>query len=341
MGYKYILRTYLIGWFVASIVWYLIRISTIEVGEYISTERLAFFTTSWLFQGFLYGTLFYFITSYLTQRVKFYQLLGVALLTQLIIALVIVTILFFVVRSFNYEAFPKSFVLFMTSPTVVFGTIYSLIVNALISITMSISLILGQGMLKYIITGKYYEPRKERRIFMFIDLRDSTKIAEKLGHLRFSKLIQDCFYELSIFNKYKGQIYKYVGDEAIITWPTDNSVEAINSLQAFYAFTNILQNKSKYFKSTYNVIPSFKAGIHVGNVTVTEIGKTKREIAYLGDTVNTTARIQGECNRQKSHLLLSEDFKNLQTITSEYTFSKKGSFMLRGKNEPINLYTIN
>jgi len=339
MDYKYIQQTYLKGWLIASIVWYLVRLSNIETGDYLNLERIVFFTTSWLSQGFLYGILFYYITRYITKRVRFYQMLGIALLTQIIVALLIIAILFPIIKRFDHGAFPNRFVLFMTSPTVVFGTFYSLIVNSLISITMSASLILGRGMLKNIISGKYYTPIKERRIFMFLDLNDSTMIAEKLGHLSFSKLIQDCFYELSIFNTYKGEIYKYVGDEAIITWSVSADTN-MNCIQSFFAFAALLEKKSAYFMNEYKVIPSFKAGIHIGSVTVTEIGKNKREIAYLGDTVNTTARIQGQCNLLMSDLLISEDLLDVLRVSAKYIIKEMGSYILKGKNEPVRIYSI-
>lgn len=340
MNYKFIQKTYLLGWLIASIVWYLIRTSNIETGDYLNIQRILFFISSWLSQGFLYGILFYFITHYITKRVKFYQMIGIALFTQLSIALLIIALFYPVVKRFNHETIPNEFWLFMTSPTVVFGTLFSLIVNAFISLTMSVNLILGQNVLKNILTGKYYTPLKEKRIFMFLDMQDSTAIAEKLGHLSFSMLLQDCFYELSVFNKYNGEIYKYVGDEAILTWPVKRSINTINCIHSFFEFTDILNKKSSHFKDKYDVIPSFKAGVHVGYVTVTEIGRTKREIAYLGDTVNTAARIQDECKRLESNLLLSEDLLGILVLKSEYEISERGSFVLRGKAKPIKIYSV-
>jgi len=51
-----------------------------------------------------------------------------------------------------------------------------------------------------------------------------------------------------------------------------------------------------YYLSKYGRVPVFKAGIHGGKVMALEVGSVKKELAYLGDIVNTTARIQGECN---------------------------------------------
>ncbi|WP_068475304.1 adenylate/guanylate cyclase domain-containing protein [Saccharicrinis aurantiacus] len=341
MGYKYIQTTYLGGWFLATVIWHIVRISNLESGEYLHSQHIIFFAITWLVQGFLYGILFYLITSYITKRVRFYQLLGIALLTQLFVALIIIATLYPLLNEFDIEKMPDSFSNFMTLPTIVLGTMYSLIVNTLISITMSAKLILGPGVLKNIIVGKYYTPIKEEHIFMFLDLQDSTAIAEKLGHLKFSIFIQDCFYELSVFNKHRGIIHKYVGDEAIITWPTKLKTNPLSAIKAFYEFSTILNNKSVYFKNKYGVQPAFKAGLHVGDVTVTEIGKAKREIAFLGDTVNTTARIQAECNQLKSDLLISGNIQERITLKDDYNIEEKGSYILRGKNEPIKIYAVN
>ena len=76
----------------------------------------------------------------------------------------------------------------------------------------------GPGNLFKMLSGKFYKPKQEERVFMFLDMRSSTTIAERLGHIRYSKLIQDCFKDISIVVTHKAQIYQYVGDEAVLTW---------------------------------------------------------------------------------------------------------------------------
>ena len=71
-------------------------------------------------------------------------------------------------------------------------------------------------------TGKFYKPREENRIFMFVDLKGSTTIAEKIGHKKYSLLLQDCFRDFSIVAKYNAQIYQYVGDEVVVSWKAEN-----------------------------------------------------------------------------------------------------------------------
>ena len=55
---------------------------------------------------------------------------------------------------------------------------------------------------------------------MFIDLKDSTPIAEKLGHKDYFRFIRDFIYFISIaLIEYNGRIYQYVGDEIVVSWP--------------------------------------------------------------------------------------------------------------------------
>ena len=65
----------------------------------------------------------------------------------------------------------------------------------------------GRGMFLNILLGKYRKPREEERLLMFLDLKDSTKIAEKIGHIRYSRFIQDCFKDLNeVLNKYSSNV---------------------------------------------------------------------------------------------------------------------------------------
>ena len=44
---------------------------------------------------------------------------------------------------------------------------------------------LGSGIFYNYSFGKYFKPRKEIRIFMFLDMKSSTTIAEKMGHEKY------------------------------------------------------------------------------------------------------------------------------------------------------------
>jgi adenylate cyclase len=199
----------------------------------------------------------------------------------------------------------------------------------------------GPGTLIKYLTGKYFNPIEENRIFMFLDLKSSTTIAEKLSHILYSKLIQDCFSELTVpVINHKAEIYQYVGDEAVITWGKGNGLDNASCINFYFSFINRLEDKKDYFLNTYGVFPKFKAGISLGFVTVAEVGELKTEIAYHGDVLNTASRIQGYCNKLNKQLLVSESLANELEKYKHIEIQPVGEVELKGKEGKSKIYSI-
>ncbi|MGB6031558.1 MAG: adenylate/guanylate cyclase domain-containing protein, partial [Bacteroidota bacterium] len=145
----------------------------------------------------------------------------------------------------------------------------------------------GQGVLLSFLLGKYRRPKEETRIFMFMDLKSSTTYAEKLGHVRYSELIQDCFADLTeTVVRHEAQIYQNVGDEVVLTWEMEKGLSNQNCLATFFDYDRALRQKESYYKTKYSVVPEFKAGVNLGEVMVAEVGQLKKELAYHGDALN-------------------------------------------------------
>ena len=102
----------------------------------------------------------------------------------------------------------------------------------------------------------------------------------------------------------------------------------------------IRKQASKY-NSKFSLLPEFKAGFHFGKVTTGEIGVIKKNIIFTGDVLNTTARIQGLCNIYKVDILISGDLIKELDIHSQFQFKTLGENELRGRDEKIELFTIN
>ena len=202
-----------------------------------------------------------------------------------------------------------------------------------------VNLFMGGNNLGKLLGGRFYTPREEERIFMFLDLRSSTTYAEQLGHIRYSKMIQDCFNDLGVVIENEAEIYQYVGDEVILTWKLKNGLRKANCLCAYFNFKAQLEKRKDHYQQQYNCQPFFKAGVNSGIVTVTEVGKYKKEIAYHGDTINTAARIQGKCNELKQGILISGNLKD-QLKTEAFSFVKLDTMELRGKEQPVPIYSV-
>ncbi len=199
----------------------------------------------------------------------------------------------------------------------------------------------GKGVFLKMLLGKYKKPTEEFRIFMFLDLKSSTTFAEQLGHFKYSQLIQDCFYDLNeVVPKYGAEIYQYVGDEAVLSWPYKKGLANNQCVRLFFSFQNLLRDKQDYYENKYGVVPKFKAGLHGGKLMVAEVGVVKKELAFHGDVINTSARIQSECNTYDVPILISEDLVSNLEINEEYSSRSLGSVLLKGKNERVNIYTL-
>jgi adenylate cyclase len=199
----------------------------------------------------------------------------------------------------------------------------------------------GPGILWKFLTGKYYHPRQEERIFMFLDLRSSTTIAEKMNSKKFFGLLKEVYNDITepILNS-QGEIYQYVGDEVVVTWPVEKGLAGNNCLQCFFRIEQALEQRKEHYNREYDLLPSFKAGLHIGEATVGEIGVIKKDIVYSGDVLNTTSRIQGECNNHNVNILLSSDLLERMQLNGEYQQMALGEIPLKGKKEKVALYTI-
>jgi len=200
----------------------------------------------------------------------------------------------------------------------------------------------GSGVFASFLLGRYFHPKKEERIFMFLDLRSSTSIAEKLGEGQYFNFLKEVFQHATPSILYsKGEIYQYVGDEIVISWKTNKGAENANCVQCFFNVQSSVNKKSDYYNEKYGVVPEFKAGLHYGNVMAGEIGLVKREIAFSGDVLNTTSRIQSKCNELGVNILLSKFLLDKLNLRPD-TFAPKlmGDIVLRGKQHSLSLYTL-
>ncbi|WP_243729511.1 adenylate/guanylate cyclase domain-containing protein [Salegentibacter sp. 24] len=191
-----------------------------------------------------------------------------------------------------------------------------------------------------LILGKYRFPREENRLFIFLDLKGSTHLAEELGHLKYSSFIQESIMEVNqVAKKFKAHIYQYIGDEIVITWKLEH-FNTLNSIKFLFALNQRLKKKEKQFNSHYGSIPVFRAGIHEGIVTAIEIGDLKREIAFHGDTMNVCSRIQGLCKIFNRKILISEQVNQNKEISQNFKVTPLGSQILEGRKHSVEVFAV-
>ena len=230
---------------------------------------------------------------------------------------------------------------FMGSLTLL-DTMVELAFRVLVSILYaSVSEHIGHQVLVDLVTGKYHRPKVENRIFMFLDMKDSTTIAERLGHVEYFQLLQAYYDTMSdpIINSL-GEVNEYIGDEVVVTWTTEKGAENNNCLQCFADIKKSLASKTAYFEKHFGIMPDFKAGMHAGEVTTGEIGSLKKEIVYTGDVLNTTARIQGLCKQYQTDLIISDALFQALEQPIAGTSESIGELALKGKVQAVKLHSV-
>jgi adenylate cyclase len=217
--------------------------------------------------------------------------------------------------------------------------IYWMVLFVITQLYIDINEKYSPGVFIDIITGKYMQPKIEKRIIMFIDLKDSTPIAEKLGHVENFKFIRDFIYHISMaLIENDGRIYQYVGDEVVVSW-TYEKKNIKKCMASIIEARKNLQKNGDEFRRKFDIIPEFRVGLHMGDVTVGEIGVIKKDLAMSGDTMNTTARIRSACNELNQKFIMSKDFMDNSDLT-EWQGESLGVVDLKGKASGIELFSL-
>lgn len=226
----------------------------------------------------------------------------------------------------------------LTAVTFFFSVGFALLIN----FVMEMSMLLGPGVLGNMLRGRYHQPRLEHRLMVFFDMRGSTAIAEKIGDMAFHSLLNRFFVDLTeAVLAWGGVVHKYVGDEMIVTWPLDGGGR--NPAGAYAAVREAQQRfaqLSDRYRQDFGVVPDFRAVLHAGPVVAGEMGEVKREIVLLGDTVNTTAKIEVVAKTLPGGMIASAEALAAATLPDGMTSQGLGTFPLPGKSAPVALYSI-
>ncbi|GGE42090.1 hypothetical protein GCM10011413_04960 [Pedobacter psychrotolerans] len=264
-------------------------------------------------------------------------------LVIVIVFLIVITLInaLYTQKGYTFKTLSSPALAFLTDSSMIGTMLYMAAIIVMTQFYSEFNDSLGQGTLRNFFLGTYHHPVQEERIFMFLDMKSSTTIAEKLGHVMYFEMLREYFFDLSsAVIDYAGTIYQYAGDEMIISWKLKDGLKNNNFIECFFAMKRVLEKETKKYNSKYGCLPGFKAGLHYGMVTTGEIGSLKKEIIFTGDVLNTSARIQGLCNHFNADLLLSEDLAKIIQFPNNYTITSVGDNLLKGRSKSTELFSI-
>jgi len=197
---------------------------------------------------------------------------------------------------------------------------------------------LGADTLFYLLIGKYYRPAFERKIFLFLDMKDSTATAERLGPLKAMELIRKFLFDLSKpITENGGSIYLYVGDGLIATWDWTGSETPARVFRAIDAAFAAIAREAEAYRSQFGLVPAFRIGVHGGRVVVAEEGDTKRAIGVFGDPINVAARMEQVAKEHRVACIVSADVAK-EHAAADPRFRALPPASVKGVKEPVEIY---
>ncbi len=175
---------------------------------------------------------------------------------------------------------------------------------------------------------------------MFLDIRDFTTFAEKLGPEQVLSYLNSVFgFMIEVVNAHNGIINKFLGDGfmAVFGAPFSDGQDCRNAIQAareILAGLDVLVAKG--------AIPPTRVGIglHTGPAVTGVIGTEARgEYAVIGDVVNLASRIESHNKQFGSCLLVTEDVLAAIGERPESAI-EHGLVKVKGRNAPVRLFQL-
>ena len=242
-----------------------------------------------------------------------------------------------VVTSLDPGRFLRSF----TEPHLLYALPYFVVLAVGMLFVLQMNRMVGGNVLRYFVAGRYHRPTPEERIFLFLDLERSTTHAERLGSARYFELLRRFVDDLTDpIVASRGEIYQYAGDEVVVTWPLADGVRDANCVRCFFWSQDAVAREGARYTRDFGMVPRFRAGLHGGMVTAGELGDLRRQIVFVGDILNTAARLEEYAKRTGLDLVVSDSLLRRLELPPGIEARHCGELDLRGKEAPVAAYSL-
>lgn len=200
---------------------------------------------------------------------------------------------------------------------------------------------LGARNLLRIFTGQYRKPILEERIFVIFDVAGSSEAASRLGDERFHQYLSAIFFDIDQpIVDFGGEIHSYVGDAVFAVWPLPQPQGRSDVVLAIMAVWDKIARRQTHYEREFGLQPRLRAAVHCGSVVAGQTGDSKRQITYLGETVNIVARIEALAKVLKRDILVSEAAHQRIELPAGVAATDEGRHALKGVAEPVQLFSL-
>jgi adenylate cyclase len=249
-----------------------------------------------------------------------------------------IAVVILVMQAAIYDQLPSDEWLLDQFPRIV---AISFVLSVIFGAIFELARLIGGRVLLNVILGRYRHPTREDRVLMFLDLVGSTSLAEALGELRMQELLTRFFFDIDEpIVAHGGEVHAYVGDEVIVSWPLSVEVSSGSCLDCFFAVRDRIEDRAESYRREFGSVPRFRAGLHAGPVVISECGDSRRQIAYFGDTMNVTARLQEHCKAVGLPLLVSAELLKRVRPGPQLRLEALGQAALRGRAASVEIFAV-
>jgi len=180
--------------------------------------------------------------------------------------------------------------------------------------------------------------------FMFCDIRGFTPISEqyKDNPAELTKLINRFLTRMTnVIIGNGGTVDKFMGDCIMAFWNAPLDTENHQMLAVLTATQMQSELAMLNTQLTAENLPNIKVGIGInsGEALVGNMGSDQRfDYSVIGDSVNLAARLESASKTLGHTLIVGEATKKV--INDKFPFKFVDSITVKGKTEPVNVYTL-
>lgn len=187
------------------------------------------------------------------------------------------------------------------------------------------------------------KPEARDITILFSDIRGFTTLSETRTPEQVVHLLNRYFSrQVDVIFRHGGTLDKFIGDAIMAFWnaPTEVPGHAEKAVEAALDMTLALDEFKRELAANGEGLGDFDVGIglHTGPAVVGFLGSdTRMEYTAIGDTVNLGSRIEGT-TKGVARVLVSGATKAACEGSSRFTFTHRGQFKVKGREEPVELY---
>jgi adenylate cyclase len=220
-------------------------------------------------------------------------------------------------------------------------TAFSLVAMTFALLSVELVRYLGARNLLRIFTGQYRRPIREERIFAIFDVAGSSEAASRLSDERFHEYLSSIFFDIDQpIVDFGGEIHSYVGDAVFAVWPLPGPNRRSDVVLAIKAVWEKIAQRRSMYEREFGLKPRLRAAVHCGSVVAGQTGDSKRQVTYLGETVNIVARIGALAKTLGRDILVSQAAHERFELPEGGVAHDEGEHPLKGVAEPVRLFSL-